>query len=161
MISITIDDIKNCTSKLFIEDVFHDFLFVKGYTKTGITTEFDGKLNKDFYENEEDDSFLANGYLSWQEVKPLYFQAIKGKRLPLSFQIVFALPKDNIEKIVNSHNLLFSANDIHGLFLNILYEQGTLSVTSGTSLGFFTLDKSLEELWDTMITNFFKKHQIN
>ena len=51
-----------------------------------------------------------------------------------------------------------------GVFLsgrmNIRYEDGELFCVTGTSVNFFTLDKSLETEWDEAVKGFLKEHQI-
>ncbi len=46
------------------------------------------------------------------------------------------------------------------MYLNIRYETGELYCVTGTSLNFFTMDKSLEIEWDETVKLFFKEHHI-
>ena len=50
--------------------------------------------------------------------------------------------------------------DIDGLFLNLNYEKDSLTCTSGTSVKFFTLDKSLDHAWEENLEKFFRQKQI-
>ena len=45
--------------------------------------------------------------------------------------------------------------------LNIRFENGKLSCTTGTSLKLFTLDKSLDQAWDRMVQKFFLQQNIS
>ena len=46
------------------------------------------------------------------------------------------------------------------MYLNIRYEDGALYCITGLSLGFFTLDKTLEDLWDRSAEEFLRKRGI-
>ncbi len=46
------------------------------------------------------------------------------------------------------------------MYLNIRYENGELYCVTGTSVNFFTLDKSLDEEWDEAVKQFFRKNGI-
>jgi len=50
--------------------------------------------------------------------------------------------------------------EIDGLFLNIHYEGSSVNCVSGTSLRTFSLDKSLEHAWDSMLQKFFRQKEI-
>lgn len=58
------------------------------------------------------------------------------------------------------NHLNFSPDDIFGLFVNFQYDGKNLTCTTGTSLKTFTLDKSLDHIWDELIQKFFKQQQI-
>ena len=49
---------------------------------------------------------------------------------------------------------------VKGLYLNIRYEEGKLNCVTGTSINFFTLDKSLDMEWDEAVKLFFKEKKI-
>ena len=49
---------------------------------------------------------------------------------------------------------------VSGMYLNIRYENGELYCVTGTSVNFFTLDKSLDEEWDEAVKQFFRKNGI-
>lgn len=53
-----------------------------------------------------------------------------------------------------------SGDQIQGLYLNIRYEDGALYCVTGTSLNFFTMDKTLENEWDKSVAKFMRSHEI-
>ena len=53
------------------------------------------------------------------------------------------------------NNIPVNPQDVSALFLNIYYENGALTVTTGTSLKVFTLDKTLEHLWDDTVEKYY------
>ena len=59
-----------------------------------------------------------------------------------------------IEKLLHDNDILLTKENIANLFLNIKYDKGVLSYTTGTSLNIFTIDKSLEKAFDLYISKF-------
>ena len=59
-----------------------------------------------------------------------------------------------IEKLLQDNDISLAKENIANLFLNIKYDKGVLSYTTGTSLNIFTLDKSLEKAFDSYISKF-------
>ena len=53
------------------------------------------------------------------------------------------------------NNLPVRAEDVSALFLNVAYEHETLTATTGTSLKIFTLDKTLEQVWDQTVRKYY------
>lgn len=162
MISLKIIDVKDFMSKLLISDTFNKFLLSEATITTGNTFIIDGHLNKDFYTTEElEENNLTDQTMStWEALKPFCFELIKGKKTPLHFKIVFLLSSNNVIKLLEQSSISLSPNDVNGLFLNIKYSNNTLQCITGTSLKLFTLDKSIENEWDSMIQKFFKSHEI-
>ena len=116
-----------------------------------------GRLNKDYYDEEDRP---ARSFETWGEIKPLFLQAVKGKRQPLGFKIVFMLPDDNKADIIIRNNLLISPEDVAGMYFNIHFERGELLITSGTSLRVFTPDRTVEQMWDDAFLKFLNNHGI-
>lgn len=145
-------------SKLLISDMFDKFLLSEAVISTYNTFTIDGHINKDFYTSEEleESDFQSLRYIScWETLKPICFDLIKGKKTPVSFKFVFLLAPSNIKKILEKENIALSVDDINALALNIKYDNGIVTCTSGTSIRVFSLDKSLENAWDDMIKKFF------
>ena len=80
-------------------------------------------------------------------------------RTPLSMKLVFSMPQHSIEAFIAKNGLNISSDTVTGLYLNIRYENKQLCVITGTSLSSFTLDKSMENAWDTAVEHFIKKTQ--
>ena len=133
------------------------FYFVEGSFTTFITQTLDGTLHKDFYDN---DSRPEQTYCYWEDVRPQCYSIIRGKRTPLRFQIVFQLSAQNTAKLLQQSGLSLKPEDIHGLYLNCQFQNGTMTCTTGASLRIFSLDKSLDHIWDGMVKKFFKQQGI-
>ena len=154
MLALRILDLKDFTGKLFIGDVFNHFYFVEASFTTFLTQNLDGQLQKEFYDN---DSRPDRMFCFWKEVKPQCYSIIKGKHTPLRFKIVFQLSRENVEKLLSQSGLSYTPDDIFGLYLNCQFDGEHLICTTGTSLRTFTLDKSLDRVWDDMIKRFFRQ----
>ena len=73
----------------------------------------------------------------------------------------FQLSRKNTEKMLLSSGLSLSPEDVFGLFLNCQFDRGRLVCTTGTSLRIFTIDRTVDQLWDDMIRRFFRQQGIS
>lgn len=161
MQSFQIQDLKDFMKKLLILDTFDTFLVSEVTVTTFATFHVDGSFHTDYFSDQNrDTSGRADGYALWKRVRPFFWELIKGKNTPLSFQIVFRLAPHNVESLIRQSGLSIQPSDVDGLFLNMRYDGSSLNCISGASLRIFTLDKSLEHAWDEMLRRFFKKKEI-
>lgn len=162
MTALQIHDIKDFMSKLLIKETFDRFCLTELSVTTSITYTIDGRLHPEFFNTEEAQLLTEDGlvYTKWQDVKPFCFSVIKGKQTPLHFKIVFILSPQDTALLLSQSGLQITCEDIFGLYLNCQYDNGELTCVTGTSLKFFTLDKSLDYAWDNMVRNFLKQQQI-
>ena len=65
-----------------------------------------------------------------------------------------------MERFAASAGAGIDSSQIKGLYLNIRYEDGALYCVTGTSLAFFTMDKTLENEWDSAVRKFMLAHQL-
>ena len=160
MIALKIPDHKDFTSKLFLQDTFDTFLVSNASFTTSISISLEGRLHKDYFTDAEWEEMEQHDLARWSLIKPLCFQIIKGSRLPEQFKLVFVLSDSNTKKLIEQSGLSLSPDQIGGLYLNIRYEQETLTCITGVSFSSFILDKSLEHAWDDMIKRFLKTRKI-
>lgn len=159
MVQFTIHSVKEFIHALLCSEVFDSFYFSEGQITTFNTYHIDGHLKKEFFQDlKETDALPDRDYAYWKENRAFCFDLIKGKRVPLSFKFVLLLSDSQLIELLSRENLPFSLQDIGGCFLNILYHDGKLTCTSGTSLTGFSLDKSLEQTWDKSLEHFLCKH---
>lgn len=104
---------------------------------------FDGHLNREYDGIEEE-----REYCLWGEVRHNFFDIIKGKKTPKSIKLVFALDNAALEKL---HPNACAA------FLNVMFENGRLSFTTGTAQKSFALDKSLDFEWEEKVKLMFNR----
>lgn len=151
MLAFTIEDQKIFTKELLTGTAFDNLLCSKVVIHHNIDYVIEGRYNLDFYSGEERDEKAICGFASWAEVKPHIFQIMKGKHLPLSFQIILRASQQTITKLLASSGSSLLPEQVEGLFLNILYNDNQLSITTGSSYSLFTMDKSLELAFDEAI----------
>lgn len=162
MRAFQIQDIKDFMKKLLILDTFDTFLLSEATVVTYATFHVDGKLRPDYFGTEEQKALTVEqcGYALWRRLRPFFLEIMKGKNTPLQFQIVFRLAPHNVEQLLRQSGVSLDADSVDGLFLNLLFDGSQLNCVSGTSLKLFTLDKSLEQAWDSMLERFFRKKEI-
>lgn len=156
MLSLNLTDVKDFTSHLFLKDTFDSFSFIEGEIVTFNTFRIDGYIQKEFFDNAEE----LPEYSHWKNVREYCFSLIRGKRTPLSFRFVLSLSPKNIERLTAQNASTIKAGDVRGLYLNLHFDSQKLSCVTGTSFQTFTLDKSLEHVWDEMVQRFFRQHGI-
>ncbi len=160
MISLKIIDVKTFMSKLLITNTFDHFLLYELDINTFNHFHMDGKLNKEFYSKDELEVLGERYYSQWSEIKPYAFNIIKGNKLPILIKAVFALSPENIEKVIQKSGISMKKEEINGLFMNIRYEKENLYIITGTSIKTFTLDKTLDQVWDGYVKDFLKHIEI-
>lgn len=142
-------------NQILLCDTFDNFAFLEGEIITSNKYNIEGKLHPDYFDEKPN-----RIYSYWYEVKEYCLSIIKGKRTPLSFQLVFALSKEQIDRFISFSNLNHSAGEIAGLYLNFRFDGTSLYMVTGTTLADFTLDKTIERAFDEYACNFFKQCSI-
>ncbi len=160
MIALKIEDLKLFTSKLFVGEVFDQFLAKEAVIVTFNTFTIDGNIRSTYYSKEELEEMNTGQLSTWAMMKPFCFSLIKGKRLPVSFRIILQMSKEGTERFLASRQIAFTPDQVKGLYLNIRYEEDKLSCVTGTSVSVFTLDKTLDEEWDQAFKVFLKQNEI-
>ncbi|MGN0335408.1 MAG: DUF5721 family protein [Lachnospiraceae bacterium] len=164
MIALQIQEIRSFMNKLLLDSTFDRFYLVEGSVSTYNTFHIDGHLHKDFFSREEieEHHLESRTYSFWKEVKPFCLSLIKGKKTPLAFRFTFMLSKENTERLLVSSGIRgITPENVSALMLHIKYENSKLTCITGTSLNFFTMDKTLEHAWDAMIERFLKQQEIS
>lgn len=138
-------------SRLLMKSDFDRYLLREAQIVTFVTFTIDGKMQKNFYSNEEYEDMGKPELAMWQKVRPICFEMIKGSRTPVRFKIVLKLNEEETQKLIEENELSYTLSDVGGLYLNLVYENGDLNCITGTSMNLFTLDKSLEQLWDATV----------
>ena len=160
MVALKVEDIRQFTSRLFIGNLFDKFLVREADIVTFNAFHVDGRVKPGFYTEQETEEKEIGEYSTWEAIKPVCFSLIKGKRLPGSFQIVLQLGKKQVEQFLAKRQTAVRAEQVGGMYINIRYENGELFCVTGTSVNFFTMDKSLDMEWDNAVREFFKKNGI-
>lgn len=158
MISLSIKDVKLFMSHLLIKDTFDSFLLSEADISTANNFIINGNINKDFFSSEEYEELDNKNYSLWSQLKPFCFSLIKGSKVPSSMKIIFLLSDSQCSNILSSIDSSMdspiSVVDINGLFMNIRYQDGQLTIITGSSLKVFTLDKSIDNAFDKYVCRF-------
>lgn len=142
-------------SELLTGERYDSFYLFEARIKADIDYSINGKINKDFFDSDDRDIMAAEEYISWKKIKPVVYGFVKGDKLPLSLKLILMFNRENITRLVEMNNLPISENDIGALFFNVLYEKGSLTVTTGTSVKTFSLDKTLDHVWDSTVEKYY------
>lgn len=162
MTHYSINNIKDFTAKLFCSEIFDSFYLSEATLVTFNTYHIDGYLKTAYFSDlKETESVPDREYSLWGENRSFCFDLIKGKRTPLQFKIVLILSRPNLQRLLESQNISYPADKISGLFFNISYQDGALSCITGTSLKEFSLDKTIENTWDSFMEKFLQKYDIS
>ncbi len=156
MISLALTDIKEFTSQLLLKDTFDNFCFIEGEIVTFNTFHIDGFIQKDFFNSGTE----LPEYSRWKNVREICLHIIRGKRTPLSFRFVFSLTPKNIERLIARNSPSIRPEEVRGLYLNLRFDGTQLTCVTGTSLRTFTMDKSLEHIWDETAERFLRQKNI-
>ena len=162
MRAFQIQDHRDFMKKLLMTETFDTFQLSEASITTFSAFHIDGSFHADYFgtQDETDFSIEKDSLVLWRRVRPFFFDLTRGKNTPLSFRIVFRLAQHNTEKLLHQTGVPLSVEDINGLFLNIRFDDNGLNCVSGTSVRVFTLDKALDQAWDTMLERFFRQKQI-
>lgn len=154
MIAQKISNLHQFTKQLFLEQTFDSFLVSELTISTYNSFHIDGRLKREFFTEEEWNKFGSERFSSWAQLRPICFSLIKGKKLPLSFQIILRLSNSDMELLFSDTPL---PTELDGLFLNIVYKNEELICTSGTAYKQFTMNRSTDQLWDRYLTDLLEK----
>lgn len=162
MIALNMLEVKECMSKLLVKDNFDRFTFIEGEITTFISFKIDGFLKREFFDTTELESIdRANMlYPLWEHTKPYCFNLIKGKKTPNSFKFVLNYSKEDTLNLLSTKLPHIDPLTVNGLFLRFNYENGKLECCTGTSISTFSLDKSVEHVWDDTCKAFLKQQEL-
>lgn len=156
MIAIPIPEVRPFMNHLLCRETFDAFQVPELTLTTHSTFTIDGHIHKDYFSNEEYEEQYGNEWplVRWKQLRPFCFGLIRGKHTPLSFSIVLQMPRSDMAVFLSGLDTAFTIQDIHGLFLNLRYGDGSLTATTGTSMKLFSLDRSVESAWDKKMQKF-------
>ena len=138
------NSIRSVMNQLLKGGAFDGFLVRGAEISVFTKVEISGILNKSFYPEEERDNLCRN-YIYWKEIKPYALSLIKGDRAPAAFKVVFSLTDREVKTLHDNAS---------AMFLNLLYEENKLRFTTAISQRNFSLDKSVDAVWDAYIQKY-------
>lgn len=160
MVALKIEEQKKFTEGLFLGELFDLFLVTEANIVTFNSFTINGRVRRGYYSDEELEENGIGEFSAWKTIKPFCFSLIKGKRLPESFHIVFALPPESKERFVKRCVPDMAPGQVGGLYINVHYENDEMTCVTGISMNLFTMDKTLEWEWAESVKQFLKKNGI-
>jgi len=127
MLSLSIADTKTFMAKLLKSECFDAFAFHSAVIHSFACFEIS--------------KIPANEPSTWQNMRHYAFEIIKGSALPKYIKIVLSKSGD----VVGVPDTIF--------FVNVLYEDGCINISTGVSQKTFSLDKSANIRWDEYVLN--------
>ena len=162
MIALKITGLGSFMSRLFSGNTFDSFLLSEGSLQTAITWQFDGKLNKGFFEKEyrEDPAQCPYDYAAWSQVRPALRELIRGKRAPVSFQFILHLKPEIMQTLLEKEGDSELKSCVGAFVLTVRYKNGEASLLTGISMKSFTMNKNADRLWDKTVRQFLETKEI-
>ena len=162
MIALELTDMKSFMNTLLKSDTFDHFLLQEAVINVAASYVIDGRINHDFFSEEELTELGLTGYpmLPFSMLRQHCFDLFKGRKMPSSFRFIFLLSPDNVARTLQSTQSSYTSNDISGIFINIRYQGGQLTLTTGISYRIFSTDKSFDAECDKIFRQFLLQHKI-
>lgn len=162
MVALQIREQKKFMEKLLCEDMFHHFLVEEAVIHSAAVFTVDGHINREFFNGDE--AALAPleglGCLPFSMLQKQIFSLIRGTHTPTFFKIVFKLSPQNLENTLSSLSTPFTVHDINGIYLNLHFKNGKMTLTPAISYRSFSPDRSLDQEWDKLAGRFLTKHNV-
>lgn len=140
---LRVQSLKAMTDHLFTKASFDSFYFLNGKIQTFLTYQLDGTY---FPEYDGEDGEVPPPYAPWGRVRSFFFEAMKGKKLPLSFRI-FLAAFDKSTRAFEKENEL-EEGSISSLSMSFQFHNKELRVSFAVNHKDFTLDRTAETIWD-------------
>lgn len=162
MIALHLPEVRVFMNKLLCTEIFDNFLLQEASIQGNISYHIEGALHRDFYTEDELEQEHLSGlsFIPYGKVRTQCFDLIKGKRTPAFFKFVLLLSPVNLEKTLQQSGSNLTLQDVTAAFINLKFQNNQLLLTTGISYRTFTIDKSLDHEWDTLIKKFLKNHDI-
>ncbi len=152
MKALSVKNTKELMSLLLTGEAFDLFFTEKCTLTTFMTYEINGAVKKGYFSAEEEKLLAAEyetGYVLWKRVKPVIFSAVKGDRPPLSFNIVLHAGDNYMKRLKERTDLGEAADALIALTLNIRFENGNLTLMTGSSYSTFVVSRVIDDIWDS------------
>jgi hypothetical protein len=139
---IEAQDVKLLMRELLTGNKFDKFELRRCDITTLCSYSIDGIINKQW--NEEP---YGASYIKWSDAKRIVCDIIKGKKTPKQMKLIFSLSNAELEAL---------HPNAKACFINVLFEDGSVNVLTGTSQKTFELSKILDDVWDDYVKELLK-----
>lgn len=163
LIALQLTDVKTFMNQLLCSELFDRFLLSEASITKDATFTVNGHINPAFYSGEELETEGLTGLdiLPYSRLRPVCYQLIRGKHTPVSFKFVLTLSPENMKHTLARSDSSFTDNDVKGIFINLAFQNGRLTLTTGISYILFSTDRTLDHEWDGLIKKFLAKNSVS
>lgn len=160
MISLKIGEVKTFMGMLLTNTLFDELILKEMEIQTFTSFQVSGQFYDNFFSDEELEIRGKEKAVLWGELRSIALSIIRGHKSPLMMKIVFQLPSNQSDKLVESLGGKLRVEDVGGLYMNIRFEKNELHIITGTAIKTFTLDKTLDIEWDRWVKSFLSNQGI-
>ena len=157
MKSYRILDVKDFMSHVLTKETFDDLLLAEAKISGKAGLYLSGKPAEGFYEEEDLDE---SGYVCYGHLRKICLAMVQGQRTPDSFTMMFVLPRKKLSALIENSDSVLNPSDVESLSLLVRFKDGGLSVVTGSAYRIFTMDRTLNEIWDKKVEDFLTKNGI-
>ena len=160
MIQLTADDTKAFMNCLLRTEAFDNFLLYEMSIDILYHVEFSGKINEDYLSDIEKESYHEQNYITWADLKGQITALLKQGRTPSAMKITMSL---NQKATLDIQQRLLgdkASYPVQGFLINTTFDGTQVKVTTGVNYSQFTMDKSVERAFDSMMEKFFKRNEL-
>lgn len=161
MIALGVKDVKGFMNGMLAGNLFDPFLMIEGMLVVSVTYSFDGHINYDFYPEEERDNAKTYEFQPWSEFKKTALELIKGRNSPILVKFMFMLKPDKALEMLSKESPEEDFSSLKGLLVSMKYENGAITLTTGTSYDTFVPSHDTDRLWDSNIRKYFSAKGID
>ena len=156
-LKIEASDVKSFMGTLLMSEQF-DFLEVRGvdlttFTHFNISGQKTQQIGSETDSDDEDkpEEKVKTIYCNWAEIRPLVHGFIKGGAKPSYMKIIFSMESGEAQRL---------HDNAAAMYLNVTYNGEEVFFTSATAQRGFSLDKSLDHVWEDYLVEFFRTNEI-
>ncbi len=147
-------------AKLLLSDAFDAFCLQEASAVTSVSYSISGRIHRDFYSEDELEE-VTGEFIPWSEIRPKFFELIKGKNLPLSLKMTLSLKDDAMNALLQKESPEGHSSALKAFVINIRFENGAVNIITGTSYDSFVPDRSEEKIWDRAFAQFLTSKDIS
>ncbi len=163
MIALKLTETKKFMNQLLCTETFDHFLLAEAAIVKDATFTINGRITPSFYQKEEllENGLAECGILPYAKLRPICYQIIRGTHTPVRFKFIFTLSPENMANTLAKSSSGCTAHDVTGIFLNLTFQNGALTLTTGISYAVFPADHTLDREWDRLIRLFLDRYGIS
>lgn len=161
MIALQITDIKNFMNQFLTSDHFSAFSLVEAHLIKEVQYHIDGTLDYATLDQDKKEIFQSKNlsHIPFMNVQHHLFHLIKGSDTPYYMKFVLKLqPLSFADPTFALSQNTPALTDC--FYLNILFSNNKLQLTSGVSTNDFLQERLVSKEWDNGLNNFLKKCEI-